>query len=459
VSSLIGYVEPCGCTVDLLLGGVDRAVARVAVERAEGPTAVLVVGNTLFEGPVPEHKIGQEESKARLLARALSRLGVDAFVPGPADLARGPELYHTLAGAWPNVTANVPGGAGKVLTLGELKVGVFGLGAGALPGGEATDAAAAATQAAAALRAQGAQVVVALANVPRAALRPLSRGTAGVDLWILGDHPGELTAANAAGESYVIETGDRGRNLGRILLHEAAGPGRLADPAGDAARQAERLKLQLQMRADIGRRSPSPELTAAITALKAELAALPPPATTGKRFEFELLPLPKEAPGDPEVTAWMTAWNEGLKAMNLAAAGEVPPVPPGGQAYVGIAECVDCHEEPVKVWQATPHAQAWKTLVDAGKQYDAECVSCHVIGWRAPGGTVLGKTEGKEAVQCEACHGPSQKHVEFGGGEAYTQVRVPESVCTQCHNTQHSPKFNYATYLPRVLGEGHVKRD
>ncbi|MEZ4467266.1 MAG: multiheme c-type cytochrome [bacterium] len=461
LSSMIGYIEPCGCTVDLLLGGVDRAVARVAAERAEGPTAVLVVGPTFFDGAVKAHQVGQEESKARLLGDALRRIGVDAFVPGASDLGQGAAFYDQAAAGLPDVTVNVPGGVGRILPLGALKVGLLGVAPAGVPlkGGTSTDPLPAAQAAAQALRAQGAQVIVGLAALTRADLRPVSRGVEGVDLWILGDHPDELEAATAVGDTYVIEAGDRGRNLGRVLLLDAAGPGRLTDPVGDHARQVQRLKLQIQMRKDMAARMPSPQLKAAIAGLEAELAALPPPQATGKRFEYSLIPLPKDAPADPEVTGWMTRWNEALKAMNLAAAGDIPPVPAGGQAFVGDAQCVDCHDEPMQVWKQTPHARAWQTLVDAGKTFDAECVSCHVVGFQQPGGTVMGKTAGKEAVQCEACHGPGEKHVEMGGGEAYTRLRVPEEVCTQCHNRKHSPKFDYATYLPKILGPGHQKRD
>lgn len=461
LSSMIGYIEPCGCTVDLLLGGIDRAAARVAAERAEGPTAVLVVGPTFFDGAVKAHQVGQEESKARLLGNALRRLGVDAFAPGPTDLGQGAPLYGELAQGLPDVTVNVPGGQGRVIALGALQVGLLGVApAGAtLAGGTSTDPIPAAQAAAQALRAQGAQVVVGLAALTRADLRPVARGVEGVDLWVLGDHPDELGAAAAVGETYVIEAGDRGRNLGRVLLRDAAGPGRLTDPVGDRDRQAERLKLQIQMRQDMAGRMPSPQLKAAIGELKAQLAALPPAAATGKRFEYSLVPLPKEAPGDAEVAAWMAKWNADLKAMNLAAAGDIAPVPAGGQAFVGDAQCVDCHDEPMQVWKQTPHAKAWQTLVDAGKTFDAECVSCHVVGFQQPGGTVIGKTAGKEGVQCEACHGPGEKHADMGGGEAYTKLRVPEAVCVTCHNQKHSPKFDYATYLPKVLGPGHQKRD
>ena len=48
VSSLIGYVEPCGCTVDLHLGGIDRIVT--AVRRADdGANRGYCIGPDFFE--------------------------------------------------------------------------------------------------------------------------------------------------------------------------------------------------------------------------------------------------------------------------------------------------------------------------------------------------------------------------------------------------------------------------
>lgn len=456
LSSMIGYVEPCGCTVDLLLGGIDRVAAAVAAERKKGPTALLVVGPTLFEHALEEHAVAQEEAKAQLINRALGEMKVDAIVRTPEDLLRGADFAKGLPGA--DVTVNLPGGTGKLLTLGGAKIGVIGVvEAGAkVPGGTATAPAPAASAAAKALRAQGAQAVIGLAAIERKDLRGLARGVEGVDLWVLGRHPEERTLTSKTGDAYIVEAGDRGRNLGRLVFHDLSAPGALADPAGDVARKQERLRLSIKMRKDMAGRMPSPHLKGAIAALEAELAALKVPTSpTGKRFEYDLLSLPKAHPQDPTVKPWLEAYNAQLKAINLASAGEVPPVPAGKRGYVGDAECVDCHMEAKAFWDKTAHARAWQTLVDAGKTFDAKCVSCHVVGWQKPGGTVLGKTAGKENVQCEACHGPGSIHAERGGGEAHIERKVPEQVCVTCHHPHHSPKFDYSTYLPQIIGPGH----
>jgi hypothetical protein len=49
--------------------------------------------------------------------------------------------------------------------------------------------------------------------------------------------------------------------------------------------------------------------------------------------------------------------------------------------------------------------------------------------------------------------------VDQGGEVAATKRAVPADVCTVCHNRFHSPKFDYATYLPKVLGPGHLAKE
>ncbi len=458
LSSQIGYIEPCGCTVDLLLGGIGRIATLVEAEREKGPTAVLVVGPHLFEKAPPEDRVAQEEAKARLIGRSLQAIGVDAVVPTAAELVRGRPFYEAVRGDFtaPDVTVNA-GGVGRLLTLGDLKVGVFGLAAAGaeVPGGTATDPQPAAEAEAARLRAEGAHVVAALGAMPKRDLRRLARQVNAVDLWILGDDPDELDVVSPAGAGYLIEAGDRGRNLGRVVLLDAAQDGELTDPAGDAARARKALELQLQMRTSMYQRTQDPALEPAIAELKAKLADLDYAAGKGKRLEYDLIPVTKGTVPRPDVAAQVAAYQETLKTLSLAADSTPPPVPEGKSGYAGSAACVDCHEEAHALWKSTPHGKAWQTLVDANKTFDPYCVSCHVTGWQQPGGAVLGNNELLRDVGCESCHGPGAKHVEVGGDEYWTKRKVPEAVCRTCHNEHHSPKFDYATYLPKILGPGH----
>ena len=53
--------------------------------------------------------------------------------------------------------------------------------------------------------------------------------------------------------------------------------------------------------------------------------------------------------------------------------------------YVGSGACRQCHKEVYKIWENSKHARAYQTLVDAKRpslrQYDAECIVCHTIGF------------------------------------------------------------------------------
>jgi hypothetical protein len=85
--------------------------------------------------------------------------------------------------------------------------------------------------------------------------------------------------------------------------------------------------------------------------------------------------------------------------------------------YVGSEKCKKCHEESYQVWKASPHSRAYATLQDAKRpslrQYDGECVVCHVTGFEY----VSGFTSEKQTPHlidngCENCHGPGSSHVK-----------------------------------------------
>jgi len=458
LSSTIGYIEPCGCTVDLLLGGIDRIAATIAAERAKGPTAVVVVGPHLFEKEIAKHRAAQEEAKATLIARTFQRVGVDAIVPTAKELYRGAPFYTDLAQRFgaPDVTANVPQGQGRIIPLGTLRLGVVGVvSEGAVvPNGTGTDPYEAAAKEARRLRAAGAHIVLGLSATKRKTVRKMAKKIPEIDLWVLGDHPKEAKVVAPVRGRYIVESGDRGRNVGRIILHEATRPGPLSDPVGDAAREKKRLNLQLQMRREMYARTKFETLKGDIAALEAKLSALSSPDVSGKRLEYSLLPMTKSTDQDPVVERWIADYNASLKAINLAAAGTIAPVPEGGSGYAGIDVCADCHPDAMKVWYRSRHALAWETLEADAKTFDAECVSCHVTGWQKPGGSILGKVKGLEDVQCEVCHGPGALHAELGDGSNIVRD-PPESVCAECHNKHHSPQFDFVRYRPKILGPGH----
>jgi len=110
---------------------------------------------------------------------------------------------------------------------------------------------------------------------------------------------------------------------------------------------------------------------------------------------------------------------------------------PSGRAYRGSASCALCHPETYTIWKESPHAKAWATLVESGRDYDPGCVSCHVTGYAIEKGfRGMAATPHLIDVGCEACHGPAGDHVEEGDPPATTVS------CTTCHDRHHSPGFD-----------------
>ena len=133
-----------------------------------------------------------------------------------------------------------------------------------------------------------------------------------------------------------------------------------------------------------------------------------------------------------------------------------------GASYVGSESCATCHPGAYETMMGTKHAQAWDTLVAAEndpKRYGwpvtayPDCVDCHVVGYGEKSGFVdFEKTPHLAGVGCEQCHGPASEHVKnpvqnklgkVGGG-------TPAKVCTECHDFEQSPDFDYATRWERI---------
>ena len=87
-------------------------------------------------------------------------------------------------------------------------------------------------------------------------------------------------------------------------------------------------------------------------------------------------------------------------------------------------------------------------MVDNKVDGRADCVSCHVVGYKQPGGFQSVSDAAKLGnVQCESCHGMGTKHESY---PAQAQ-QITEATCTQCHNSTTSPTFSFAIYQPHVL--------
>lgn len=124
--------------------------------------------------------------------------------------------------------------------------------------------------------------------------------------------------------------------------------------------------------------------------------------------------------------------------------------------YVGVSRCAVCHPAEYAQWQTTGHASAYKTLLEAHRQYQPRCVSCHVVGFGAPTGFVVGSRDEHLAnVQCEVCHGPGGKHAAEPGSRNVVR-QVAEATCLRCHDADHSDRFIFGARLRQVLHRDSV---
>ncbi|HXH59822.1 MAG TPA: cytochrome c family protein [Fimbriimonadaceae bacterium] len=117
--------------------------------------------------------------------------------------------------------------------------------------------------------------------------------------------------------------------------------------------------------------------------------------------------------------------------------------------FAGSAACTRCHKEAAKVWEQSAHANALSTLEREGHEKDPDCVSCHVVGLSSVHGFVSRETTPMLAdVGCESCHGPARAHAMRPNKNK--MAKVESDVCTKCHNTEHSPGFDFKTFWPKI---------
>ncbi len=491
MADIRGILRPCGCTVELQKGGFDRLIPILAEERERHPaSALLHAGPLFYEDAVPDaKKKAQRERQAVVAAELIARTGITAAGATAVDeVASGGQLGALAARGKVQVTAaNLTLASGSaparsvVHEVGGLRIGIFALASpdeidrGAHGEGLAkvavSDPEAAARSTVAEL-ADRSDLIVLLSGLGLRETKRLVRKVDGIDFAVaggMGEHPAFSPEAELVDETRVMQFHREGRYLGRLTVRLIAGSSELADvsavsPGELALIDARVARLEAAL-AELTRtrKATDPEIRSMIHHLASvrqsrdRLAARKVVVPTDRSsFSFTLTPLDWDLPQDPEVAALMKAFDEELARINIANAGTLPEPAPGQAVFVGTDACFECHEETREFWRTNEHAHAWKTLVDLGKTFDAECVSCHVTGYGMAGGSLVGRTDGRENVQCEACHGPGSKHVEDSLPETILG-KPTEAACIGCHNQHHSPRFQFAPFREHLLVPGHGK--
>ncbi len=203
------------------------------------------------------------------------------------------------------------------------------------------------------------------------------------------------------------------------------------------------------------------------------------------KFEYQKVPLDVRFDDSPTMQQRMVDYTQELQTLGFDGLGIKAQAHPSGHEFIGSQACVDCHGEEFEIWENTPHAHATEAIVDASppRQFDPECISCHVTGWNDPkyvpwisGFESIEKTPHLTANGCENCHGPAARHVAAENGDIDVtdeeiealrralHVKIVENEgnkagqvegavvrnCLECHDIDNSPDFDFQEYWPAV---------
>jgi hypothetical protein len=166
--------------------------------------------------------------------------------------------------------------------------------------------------------------------------------------------------------------------------------------------------------------------------------------------------------------------------------------------YIGSEKCMGCHAQEYKKWKETSHSHALDALKNIAKRpglrnFDPECVQCHVVGLGYQTGFQHeDKTPLLAHVGCESCHGPGSAHASDPRNKTYLalqsvwkktpqdvlpdaetlekmanlhptargQITIPPaqkqvmnvvtSMCMRCHDAENDPHFELEKYWPKI---------
>lgn len=418
--TLRGEVEPCDCP--LVPGGLARLATLIDTQRdsAEGELLLVEMGDVA--GPPSDDDEGIDPELARrvradLAYEGLDRIGYDLYVPGELDLTLGVDalVERIDAAGAALLTTSVWRGAeplGEGVHWIETDQGEVALLSVVAPLGERELQAArrghdqpiATLEPLATLAmtlesvGQRADFVVLLAHGPTDWARTVLSEVDGIDLCVVAHEDEDPRGFEQVGESLLLRTAIDGKSLGRMDIElfddgSVAFSGAPWPPSGDYEEDPD---------------------------LRALVKTLP------QRLDEAQRALDQANPADPH---------------------------PSGAEYLGFSACGECHADVVEVWLRSDHVSAFQALQRTGWQVEPQCWECHTTGFGyATGFESRATTPLLSSVGCEACHGPSSRHVE----DEVEHGEVDEQTCRRCHTAERDPDFDYDSQLELIRHEGEI---
>lgn len=126
------------------------------------------------------------------------------------------------------------------------------------------------------------------------------------------------------------------------------------------------------------------------------------------------------------------------------------------EGMAGYPVCETCHEAQFKFWKKSMHASAFMTLVEKNKQYNLDCLPCHLTIDASNSAFTIKTTRGylsypvrMQSVGCESCHGPGKSHSL--NPDTVSMLRLPDrKTCLTCHSSEHDDNFDYEVKIQNI---------
>lgn len=512
---LRSYFEPCGCQADQL-GGFGRLGALLRGYRAAGLALLPADAGNLFYEKLrikPATKM-QSKLKAEMIADQMKIMSYQVMGVGPHDLTFGVDTFKGLskrAGLRVVASNLVDHKSGKalwptrlLLTYKGRKFGFLSL-TGVPPKPPTLPVKAAdahgpegfpadfwskrglrvlaplpvAKREVAALRKAGAEVVVLLSTLGIVKTTKLLGQLKGVDLAVDGHDEEELEPPKSVAGAMLLSTPKEGQKAGLFAMYWRKG-----QRGWSAIITAKKLRKDIKSKREqvasyykqakemLSQGAAFKPIAGVYVkqarALKREIILLQKRLTLplrlpnkGQGYVHALVDLAKALGDDTIVAARIALYQKEVKEANLKALKQIKPVLTNkqGNSYIGVETCKTCHNSQYQFWKKTQHAHAYATLAKKNKQFDLDCIGCHVVGWQKPGGLYdIQKPQRLANVQCENCHSHGAIHATKKPMKSTIRGKVPASVCKGCHQGSHHPNFNYLTNVKKILGKGHGEK-
>ncbi len=499
-------IEACGCP-GAPSGGYARRATLNRQLRQWLPDALVVEGPTTISKVVGGTEVVQsiDRARAREIVSYLADSGTTAFFPGQADFAAldpAALAEEATAASLPIVVTNLeesvrPATFRRTLLWERDGKRVLILGLLGRPRSDTERRRSPSTEVVETVRSVLAEegpvdVVVAFTSAGQRERRGWLEAGLDADVHVLlapFQRP-EDQAERWLGDLYEVRADPLGRALRRVdivLSGRTSGVSRspvgaaqqvrnVAVREGEWLRQARRLdRLKERVAAgedprersrgfdDVVRVDPSTDpdqvqlsLARIVQERSKSLAGASGESTHRNLAVADLLVLGEDLAEDPTIARRIKAYHaKWIKTIASELAAAPPPASDG--LYAGMNACVVCHEAIHAGWPKSEHATAYLDIYERGEHRNPDCLGCHATGYGVPGGFADPSDPTLLNVQCEACHGPMDKHVREAQRPGLRPAGgrpVDEAVCRTCHDAANSPEFNYAEYLSRISHPG-----